>query len=115
TSSSENVPAALAVPVKSRGQVIGVIHVQAADKNHQWSQDEVVLTQAAAERAAIAMENIRLLNEAQRRAAKERTISAVSAKLGTSINLHNVLQVAVEELGRVLPGSEVALQLRKEE
>ncbi|MEW6031184.1 MAG: GAF domain-containing protein [Chloroflexota bacterium] len=115
TSPSENVPAALAVPVKSRGQVIGVIHVQAADKNHQWSQDEVVLTQAAAERAAIAMENIRLLNEAQRRAAKERTISAVSAKLGTSINLHNVLQVAVEELGRVLPGSEVALQLRKEE
>lgn len=115
TSPSENAPAALAIPLKSRGQVIGVIHVQATDKDRHWSQDEIAITQAAAERAAIAMENIRLLQEAQRRAAKERTISAVSAKLGTSINLQNVLQLAVEELGRVLPGSEVALQLVKEE
>ncbi len=115
TSPSENAPAALAIPLKSRGQIIGVIHVQATDKNRHWSQDEIAITQAAAERAAIAMENIRLLQEAQRRAAKERTISAVSAKMGTSINLHNVLQIAVEELSRVLPGSEVALQLMKEE
>ncbi len=115
TTPSGDTPAALAVPVKSRGQVVGVIHVQATDRNRHWSQDEIVITQAAAERAAITMENIRLLHEAQRRAAKERTISAVSAKMSTSINLRNVLQVAVEELGRVLPGSEVALQLLKED
>lgn len=105
-----NAHPSMAVPVKLRGQTLGVIRIQAPLPNHRWSQDEINLAQAISDRLALALDNARLLLEAQRRAAKEAKIGEVSAKIGASINMRNVLQTAVEELGRALPGSEVIIQ-----
>jgi GAF domain-containing protein len=101
---------AIAVPVKLRGQTIGVLNIKAPLPNHRWNQDEINLAQAVSDRLALALDNARLLLESQRRAAKEAKIGEVSAKIGASINMRNVLQTAVEELGRALPGSEVIIQ-----
>jgi GAF domain-containing protein len=100
----------IAVPVKLRGQTIGVINIKAPTKNRIWNQDEVNLAQAISDRLALALDNARLLQESQRRASKEAKIGEVTAKIGASINMRNVLQTAVEELGRALPGSEVIIQ-----
>jgi GAF domain-containing protein/HAMP domain-containing protein len=101
---------AIVVPVKLRGQTIGVLNIKAPLPNRRWSQDEINLAQTISDRLALAIDNARLLLESQRRAAKEAKIGEVSAKIGASINLQNVLQTAVEELGRALPGSEVIIQ-----
>jgi GAF domain-containing protein/HAMP domain-containing protein len=101
---------AIAVPLKLRGQTIGVLNIKAPLPNRRWSQDEINLAQTISDRLALALDNARLLIESQRRAAKEAKISEVSAKIGASINLQNILQTAVEELGRALPGSEVIIQ-----
>ncbi len=105
--------AALSLPVKLRGEVIGSVNVRSPD-NRQWDQDELDIINAIIERAALAMENARLLNESHRRAAKEAKIGEVTARIGASINLRNVLQTAVEELGRALPGSEVVIQFQSD-
>jgi GAF domain-containing protein len=60
--------AAVAVPVKLRGEVIGILHIESHDPIKQWQADEVSLVQAVAERAAFAMENARLFQDARRRA-----------------------------------------------
>ncbi|MEP6894765.1 MAG: GAF domain-containing protein, partial [Chloroflexota bacterium] len=65
----------VAVPVKLRGEVIGILHIESNDPSKIWQSDEVSLVEAVAERAAIAMENARLFQDARRRAAKERLIS----------------------------------------
>ena len=70
--------------------------------------------QAISDRLALALDNARLLQESQRRAAKEQKIGDVTAKIGASINMSSVLQTAVEELGRVLPGSEVIIQFQSD-
>ncbi|PWB78026.1 MAG: hypothetical protein C3F07_01575 [Anaerolineales bacterium] len=103
---------AIAVPVKLRGQTIGVLNIKAPTKNRKWSQDEINLVQAVSDRLALALDNARLLHESQRRAAREAKIGEVSAKISASINMRNVLQTAVEELGRALPGSEVLIQFK---
>lgn len=100
----------LAVPVKLRGQPIGVLHIKAPASGRKWNQDEINLAQAISDRLALALDNARLLQESQRRAAREAKIGEVSARIGASINMRNVLQTAVEELGRALPGSEVIIQ-----
>lgn len=100
----------IVIPVKLRGQVIGVLHVKAPTTNRAWNQDEINLMQAISDRLALALDNARLLQESQRRAAKEQKIGDVTAKIGASINMRSVLQTAVEELGRALPGSEVVIQ-----
>ena len=102
----------IAIPVKLRGQTIGVLNIKASKRKSKWNQDEINLAQAISDRLALALENARLLQDSQRRAAKEQKIGEMTAKIGSSINMRNVLQTAVEELGRALPGSEVVIQFQ---
>ena len=98
---------------KARGEVIGTVDVRSPD-NRPWDQDELDIVGAILERAALAMDNARLLEESQRLASKEAKISEVTAKISSSINMRSVLQTAVEELGRALPGSEIVIQFQTE-
>lgn len=109
---NENTQPSIAIPVKLRGQTIGVLNVKAPNKKNKWNQDEINLAKAISDRLALALENARLLQDSQRRAAKEQKIGEMTAKIGASINMRNVLQTAVEELGRALPGSEVVIQFQ---
>jgi GAF domain-containing protein/PAS domain-containing protein len=112
---SEGMRTAVAIPVKLRGEVIGVLHIESNDPAREWQEDEISLVEAVAERAAFAMENARLFQDARRRAAKEQLISEASAKIGSAFNLENILRTTAEELERVLGGSEVLIQFRNKE
>jgi GAF domain-containing protein/HAMP domain-containing protein len=103
---------ALAVPIKVRGNIIGTMNVQLPE-NRDLDADELDISEAIAERAGIAIEGAMLLQESQRRAAKEQLIGDISAKISASINMRNVLQAAVEELGRVIPGSDIVVQFQE--
>ncbi|MDQ3006079.1 MAG: GAF domain-containing protein [Chloroflexota bacterium] len=111
---SEDRRSTVAIPVKLRGEVIGVLQIESNDSSKEWEKDEVGLVAAVAERAAVAMENARLFQEARRRAAKEHTISEASARIGSALNIENILYVTAEELERVLGGSEIVMQLESE-
>lgn len=101
-------------PIKLRGQVIGVIRIKAPDQDKQWTTNEINLSEAVSERLSLALENARLIQDSQRQVIKEQAISEITSKIGSSINLENVLQTAVEELGRSIPGSEVIIKLKED-
>ncbi|MCQ3937206.1 MAG: hypothetical protein DPW18_09185 [Chloroflexi bacterium] len=100
----------IAIPLILRGTQIGTLKLSASDPNRQWDEDEIALAQATAERTALAIENARLLQEAQKRAAKERTIGQISEKIGRLVNLDNILKTTIQELGNTLPGTDIAIQ-----
>ena len=106
--------ALLSIPIKLRGEVIGSVDVQAPD-TRQWDADEMDIVTAIIERAAIAMENARLLTESQKRAAKEQTIGEISAKISARSEVDDLLKLAAQELTRTLPGTEVTIQFSKDE
>lgn len=99
------------VPIKLRGEVVGIINLESQNQR-EWTDDEIDIARAVAERVAIAAENARLLSETQRKAAKEETIGQITSKISSSVNMRNILQTTVEELGRAIPGSEIVIQLR---
>lgn len=102
----------IAIPITLRGQTIGVLDVRSKKGEREWKQDEITLLEAAAERAALALENARLVDSAQRRAARERAIGDISAHIGAVSNLESILQTTVEELGRKIGGAtEVTLEI----
>jgi GAF domain-containing protein len=102
----------LAIPIKLRGQTIGMLDVRPKKGTREWTQDEITLLETAAERAALALENARLVESAQRRASRERTIGEISAKIGSVTDLETIMQTAVEELGRKIGGTtEVVLEI----
>lgn len=107
--------AAVAVPVRLRGEIIGVLQVESEDPSRQWTEDDITLIEAVAERAALAMENARLFQDARRRASKERTISEATARISGSLNIENILHATAEELERVLGGSEVLIQFQNKQ
>ena len=104
----------LVVPIKLREQIIGVMHIKSPSRGRQWTSSEISLTEAVSERLSLALENARLIQESQRQVIKEHTISEITGKIGSSINLDNVLLTAVEELGHTIPGSEVTIKLKNE-
>jgi GAF domain-containing protein len=104
----------LTLPMRLRGQTIGKLKFKTIDENRVWSQEEIALAEAALERAAIALENARLLEEAQRRAAREFTTSEVANKISSSTNIDTILRSTVEELGRKIPGAQVAFEISSE-
>jgi GAF domain-containing protein len=105
----------MAVPVKVRGETIGIIHIEASDASNGWLESDISLVAAVAERAAFAMENARLFQDARRRAAKEQTISEATARISSAINIENILHSTAEELERVLGGSEVLIRFQSKE
>jgi GAF domain-containing protein len=101
----------LSVPVELRGQTIGRFKLNLSDPAREWTDDEVAMIKATAERVALALEGARLLDEAQKRATRESFLSEVATKLGASFQLDSILRDTVQELGQTLKNSTVTFQL----
>ena len=108
---SKGNPATLAVPVKFRDQVIGVIHIQSAEENRRWTEDEIAMVQSIADRAAFALENARLFEETIQRAEQEETIARVTTQIGASSDFNHILQTTIQELGQALGVSRSFIQM----
>lgn len=111
---STNNASQLTIPMKLRGEVVGILNVK-TDSNRLWTADEIDIVTAIIERAALSIDNARLLQEAQKRASKERAIGEISAKIGGLVNIENILQTAIQELGVTMPNTSIAIQFKKEQ
>lgn len=98
------------IPVKLRGQTIGRLGLRKGNRN--LSQDEISILEAAAERAALALENARLIEDTLKRASQERVIAEVTTKMGASMRFETILRTAAEELSKALNGSDVLVQIQ---
>ncbi len=109
--SGEN--ATLAIPIRLRDQVIGVMDIRVPNE-HEWDSDEVDVAEAVAERLSLALEASLLLKSTQRQAEIERITADISTKIGATTQFDSILRTAAEELSRVLGGSEVLVQIQSE-
>ena len=103
----------MTMPVKLRGEIVGMLNVKTDDEERKWTGDEMDIITAIVERAALSIESARLLAESRTAAEKERVIGEISAKIGSSSNLESILQTAIQELGNTLPGIDIAIQFKK--
>jgi GAF domain-containing protein len=103
----------MTIPMKLRGEVVGMLNVK-TDDDRVWSADEMDIITAIVERAALSIENARLLNESQKRAVREQTISQISAKIGAGTEIETILKTAVRELGTQISGAQVTVEIGNE-
>jgi GAF domain-containing protein len=100
----------MALPLISRGQVIGAVSVQSTEPQ-AFSDEDVAVLQTMADQVANAIENARLLQETERLARRNRLISEVTGKLRGALGLEELLQTTVRELGLALDASEAVVRL----
>jgi len=99
----------LAVPIRLRDQVLGVLDLSFGEA--RLTEETVSLVEEASARLALVLENARLLQEAQRLAAREQQINLISSQVRSSANTDAILQNTVRELGKALGATRTFIQI----
>ncbi len=106
---------AISIPLVVGGQAIGALNVRPQDPGRRWAEEERDLLQGITTRAALSLENARLLEDAQRRAARERAIGELASKIGARTKIDSILQTTVEELGRQIRNAEISFEINPQQ
>ncbi len=64
---SDEAPNRRVIPIRLREQLIGFIGIESDEPDRTWTEDEISVLSAAAEHAALTIENARLLAESQQK------------------------------------------------
>ncbi len=99
----------LAIPLKIRGEVIGVLNLQFASKQVPTEINNFI--QELANRFSLVLENARLVEVAQRRVEREHLTSEITNKIRQTLDMDSVLRTAVQEIGETLDLAEVEVQM----
>jgi GAF domain-containing protein len=89
------------VPLQVGARVIGHVSIYQAEAG-PFSSVALRLYETLADQAAVALERARLLEESQRRAARERLIAELSGRMRERLEVETVLKTAVEGIGEAL-------------
>lgn len=91
----------LAVPISYGDRVQGVLDVQ-HDTAGALGQNDVDLLQIIAAQVAVALQNARLMSQVRTRAERAARINAIGQRVQRAASIDQVLEIAVQELGRTL-------------
>ena len=93
---------AVSLPLRVRGEAIGAIDIKPKPNQEPLNEEVQAMLEAVAERVAVALDNTRLAEQAQRTAWREQIVNQISAQLQRSHDLQVILRTAVIELGRAM-------------
>ena len=102
----------LAIPIKLRGQTLGVLGVEAPEGERQWGEDDIALIEAIGEQLAQTLESARLFADSQRHVERERLVGDITAKLRASTDVRHIIETAAVELGQALGTSRAMVRLQ---
>jgi GAF domain-containing protein len=109
----------VAVPLKIRGQTVGVLSFYKGDPHHahgtgttsQWTPEEANLLERLARQMEMALENAQFYEQVQRRAVREQIARQVTSRIRETLDVEAVLRTAVEEVRESLALPEVVVRL----
>jgi signal transduction histidine kinase len=101
----------LAIPLTVGGQVIGVIGIDRAGSDRDWTPDELLAVQTISDQVALALDAARLTRVTEETAWRDRLIGDVTRQVWSEADLEQMMHAAVTKLGQELNASEVTLQL----
>ena len=101
----------LALPIQARDESIGAVYLRKQDGDGKWNSRELALISNLVEQLGTALESARLYEDTQRRAARERLVGEVTAKIRESLDMESVMQAAVSQMREALDIAEVEIRL----
>jgi len=108
------VRAYLALPLSVRGQTVGVLGM-AFSQPRPFIGDEIATGQTLANQAALALENARLYEEAERRRREAQVVADISRTINASLDVDTVLQQVVEGARTLCRSDGARIALREAE
>jgi len=96
---TENGQSLITVPILLRGEVLGAIELEGGDSRHL---DVLPTLVSMSDRMASALENMRLVEEAQAASVQEQRISAMVTRFQEAETIDELLQITLAELSETL-------------
>ncbi|HAV76904.1 MAG TPA: hypothetical protein DCX53_06070 [Anaerolineae bacterium] len=98
------------IPIALRGQKIGSISL-ARKNNSPWSAIDLAMVNEVAYQTGLAVDNVRLVEEATERARQEQTVGELATRFSQATEVDSLLQTAARELGQVADVAEVSVYI----
>ncbi|MEM7347638.1 MAG: GAF domain-containing protein, partial [Chloroflexota bacterium] len=99
------------VPLTIRNEIIGILGVEDPDNNRRWTTEEIELVEAIVEQMAQTAENLRLFDETQERASRERTIRQITEQMRSVTSLDDLVKTTAKALGQQLSAGHAVIEL----
>ncbi|MBN1922819.1 MAG: GAF domain-containing protein [Anaerolineae bacterium] len=102
----------IAVPVKIKGQTIGVLDVQSASFN-AFGEDDLFILEVLADQVGVTVENARLFSAEQQRRQEAETLRTAALSMITTVDRSRVIEQILIQLRKVVPYDSASVQLLK--
>lgn len=103
----------LALPLRVRGATIGALTVQSTTPN-LFSDDLIGSLQIMADQLAVAIQNAKLLANAEARVQRQAYLNEISTQLHQSADVETIVGIGLRALSKQLDGTAVELQLGRQ-
>ncbi len=92
----------LALPIRLRDEVLGVVDVSKRGDAGEWKPDEIAQLEQLVGQLGLTLEVSRFYQESRRAAAHEQLLREVSERIRAAVDVDTVMRIAVQEVGEVL-------------
>jgi GAF domain-containing protein len=106
---------ALVAPVTRADVPIGNLQLHNIDPHRKWTEGELSLINAVLDQVVQAAENLRLFEQTQERAARERMIGEIGDRMRRAPDMETLMETTMTELARVLGPARAFVQLGSRE
>jgi GAF domain-containing protein len=107
---NESAPS-VAIPIRIRGEIVGVVGGRKADILHKWADDELSFMKALVEQLELSLDGARLYRDAQKFASREQTIGTISSNMRETLDMERILHVAAEEIRTAMGLEKIVVRL----
>ena len=101
----------LNIPLMLQGKKIGSIKLQRKGAVETWSQKEKELLLKIADQVALAIENSRLVDDAQKGAQRDKMLATISQRIRETLDIEAVASTAATELRRIFDLKEAEISI----
>jgi len=101
----------LAVPLRVRQQIVGVLGFRRRDEGHKWTDREIEILELLVGQLGDALVGAQLYESAQQSATREQLVGDLASRMRQTLDVESVLRTAVQEVRSALDLPEVVVRL----
>ncbi len=100
----------MALPLLSRGRVIGAVTIQ-SEREAAFDEQDMTVLQIMADQLAVAIQTAQMFEQAQVRAERERLVRTIAGRIYRATDRDEIIRIALQELGQLLGASRSVARL----
>ncbi len=97
-------------PILARGRILGLVSV-GSSQPYVYTETDIALFRQMVTQLAVAIENVEAYTQSQRLVQSEALLNAISAQLQNQLDIHQMMEIAVGELGRAIGARRARIRL----